>query len=257
MPRHTLVSYTAGILAVMLLTMEPLLCSTPPSLLGRPPRFCKWTITTVAFIAPLAKQTEPLPAPNRSVTTVMRAGDTLYQTVQSGERRQESWRVGSLQYNLPVAGDGFFSPTSSEESAHVPMESDSFLEFSWISPEFSIGSMTVGGRECLVYVDVQGRKIPQEAKLENLFAPMLAAVPAGGKNVPGILPQTVLAEGVRIACLDAQTHLPYLLQNGFQIRSYEFTPLPAQTLPLPKALAEMKEAVLRANRAFYAAPARP
>jgi hypothetical protein len=80
---------------------------------------------------------------------------------------------------------------------------------------------------------------------------------AASKRLPGILPGTYLDARIRIACIHADTHYPFLLQNGFDVKTYAVVPLSTREQKLPKQLREYVETIVNANKALLAPFARP
>ena len=183
------------------------------------------------------------PTSRVKVITIVKTGDITYQCIKTPDRQSESWRIGPLQYNV-TNGAGSFSGTDPAEPNYAPMEPVDLPECAWISRKNFHDFMEIADSRCAVYVDTD-------------VSPETGVKAAGSKPLQGIIPDFVLSKNTRVACIDAKTKFPRMMQVGFVIRSYEFTLLPPKKQSLPQPLAEACEAIMRANRAFYQSPARP
>jgi len=216
---------------------------------AQPPRFCRWTMAVDVF--------SPSGTAQKKVVTVTQSGEIASQKVEENGKSLEVFRVGPVEYK--TAGgpeEGAFVPPGS-----VAIEDGSFPEFAWVEKRFLLGTMMVQNQRCNVYADIHGKRVPESGepaqKLASLLQELSAKGSPGKKQLPGIITPAFLAEGIRIACLDAETHLPVLIQNGFEIRSYAFTRVTPQDLMFPKKVRDMVEVVVKTNKALFAPFARP
>lgn len=229
------------------------------SLVAKAPAFCRWTTVESIF--------SPKAPPQKKTVTVTRTGQIASQKVEENGNSHEAFRAGPVEYTDTPAGPveytdsprsqgGVFLPPGS-----VVIDDGNFSEFSWISPRFFLGIMTIGNQRCAVYADVHGRPLPAKGEPEEKLAQLLLSEPAPGtaqpKRLPGILPGSHLDDGIRIACVNAETHFPSFLQNGFTVKAYGVQLLPAREQTLPKQLRERVEAVVKANKAMFSPYARP
>lgn len=221
----------------------------PRSAFSKAPPFCKWTMVVALY--------GPVGAPQIKVTMVTQTGGIISQKEEENGRRQESCRIGPLEYKTTAGSEeGEFLPPGT-----LAMEDGTFPELAWVNQRFLLGSMNVQNQRCDVYADIHGKPIPTAGDPTQKLTELLKneSMPGSSKSKlqPGIVPPAFLADGIRIACLNAQTHLPVLLQNGFEVRSYAFTSLPNQGQQLPKKVQERKAAIESANKAVFSPYARP
>jgi len=223
------------------------------SLVAKAPAFCRWTTVETIF--------SPKAPPQKKTVTVTRTGQIASQKVEENGNSHEVFRAGPVEYTDSPRSEGggqggVFLPPGS-----VVIDDGNFSEFSWISPRFFLGIMTLGNQRCAVYADVHGRPLPAKGEPEEKLAQLLLSEPAPGtaqpKRLPGILPGSHLEDGIRIACVNAETHFPSFLQNGFTMKAYGVQLLPAREQTLPKQLQEHVEAVVKANKAMFSPYARP
>jgi hypothetical protein len=223
------------------------------SLVAKAPAFCRWTTVETIF--------SPKAPPQKKTVTVTRTGQIASQKVEENGNSHEVFRAGPVEYTDSPRSEGggqggVFLPPGS-----VVIDDGNFSEFSWISPRFFLGIMTLGNQRCAVYADVHGRPLPAKGEPEEKLAQLLLSEPAPGtaqpKRLPGILPGSHLEDGIRIACVNAETHFPSFLQNGFTMKAYGVQLLPAREQTLPKQLREHVEAVVKANKAMFSPYARP
>ena len=194
-------------------------------------------------------------APQTKVVTVTQTGEILSEKVAENGKHEERYKIGPIEYKTGAGPeDGKFLRPGT-----VVMEDGSFPEFAWVEKRFLLGTMLVQNQRCNVYADIHGKSVPPAGDPDQKLAGLLPDPSAKGsqKQLPGIIPPAFLANGIRIACLNAQTNLPVLLQTGFEVRSYAFTPLPRQEQSLPKKVQEEKALVERTNQALFAPFARP
>lgn len=220
-----------------------------PSVVAKAPAFCRWTMVETIFSSQSPPQTKRV--------TVTRTGEVVSQKTEENGKSQEVFRVGPVEYkSSAVAEEGTILPPGS-----LIIDDGNFSEFSWLSPRFFLGIMTLGNQRCAVYADVHGKPLPAKGEPEEKLGQLLLSEPAPGtaspKRLPGILPGSHLDDGIRIACVNAETHFPSFLQNGFTVKAYAVQLLPAREQTLPKQLREHVEAVVKANKAMFAPYARP
>lgn len=96
----------------------------------------------------------------------------------------------------------------------------SLPELHWIRPEHLRGTFEVEGKPVLVFL----HPLPGMGDLERNRLRAAPKSPLAG------LP---LVDGILAVALHPETRLPVMLQNGRELRSYTFTPLPVQSLELP------------------------
>ena len=213
------------------------------------PKYYKWTMEVTTFSATGTAQ--------RRVVMVTLTGEILSEKVAENGKHEECYKIGPIEYKTGAGPeDGKFLRPGT-----VAMEDGSFPEFAWVDQRFLLGTTLVQNQRCIVYADIHGKPIPTTGDPSQKLTELLQneSVPATSnvKRQPGILQPAFLANDVRIACVDAETRLPALLQTGFEVRSYAFTPLPRQEQPLPKKVQEEKALVERTNQALFAPFARP
>ena len=219
-----------------------------PPFWARPTKSFRYEITETAVADPAKVPSAPPDQsslePKTKVISIVKTTDVIYQKVKTAEQQIESWRTGPLQYNVTSGTDGgTFSPTDARESNYIPIAQSNLNEFSWVDRKYFREYSNVAGSRCAVYV----------------MADDMHESPAGNaaQPIPGILPSTFLSKNVRVACIDAQTKFPRMLQDGFVVRKYDIAEIPDMKQTLPQPLQEACDAISKANRSFYQSPARP
>jgi hypothetical protein len=220
------------------------------SLLKPVPDYANWT---VAFAYP--EDTAKKPGGDKTVITpqmaarprkmvVDKTGATMrVETTDAAGRIKEKWYLGDTQYTL-LPGQKLWLESKASSGENDPnyerQPATGFSDFEWVSDNSYLGTMSFGGRSCLVFVPGG-----------------TALLDAAGPNVDAKNIQAMLAAQPIIALVDAESRLPYVFRNRGEVHTFIFGPSPTEKLSIPVELDQMIKRGIEAQARLLAPIPRP
>lgn len=197
---------------------------------------------TKAFISyESSKDAAPLPADAPHRATVARTQNILHEEIVDGRGCcADTWYLGVRQYRKPHGGTAWFlsepaRANTAQDSSYDPLPAIGFRNWHWVGPETYVGTVLLGGKECLAFV------------------------PEGpgtfGKNTEHLAER--LGKAPHVAYVDAESRLPVLQRMGTATQTFRFESLPPGLLTLPADLSAQIRATEEARARLLQAAPRP